>query len=390
MTRKKLIFLVPNLDGGGGRVISELSLKLPETIQKIIVSFENKIKYPFQGKLIILGTPLSKNFLFKSFIFWRGILKFRKIVIRENPDWTISLGNLQNIINILVGKNPIVRVDNYISEGNKKFSGRIYLILAKILFNRAKKVIVVSKAIREDLIKRFNVKKEKIQVIYNPIDIEKIERLSKEEIEPEYKRTFEYPVIINIGALIDQKGQWHLIRAFSEAKKINKDLKLIILGEGELESFLSKLIKGFDLENDVYLLGWQENPFKFLARSKLFVLSSLWEGLGIVILEALACGVPVISSDCMAGPREILAPDTNINFQTEDIEYAKHGVLIAPFDRRFYKVGDPLTREEKMLSKTILELITNEELVNELNKNARKRAMDFEIRSIIKEYNFLD
>jgi len=387
---KQVIFLVPNLDGGGGRVVSELTLNLPDSLQKIIVSFENKVNYPYKGELISLNVPLSKNFLAKLFNFLKGFVKFKKIIIKEKPDYVISFGNLQNIINILSTKKSIVRVDNPISESHRGFFEKIYPFLVKILFNRAKKIIVVSKGLEKELIKDFKIKEEKIKVIYNSIDIEKIKKLSEEPLEAEYQNIFEYPVIINIGSLIGQKGQWHLIRAFKEAKKRIKDLKLVILGIGELESYLRGLVKNLNLEEDVYFLGWQENPFKFLAKSKVFVLSSLWEGFGISILEAMACGLPVISSDCESGPREILAPDSNIDYQTKNIEYAQFGILAPVCERKFYKAEDPLTKNEKILSQAIIEIFTDKELLDNLREKSRQRAEDFDIKKIIKEWDFLE
>jgi len=177
--------------------------------------------------------------------------------------------------------------------------------------------------------------------------------------------------------------------ALEKAKKIKKDLKLVILGEGGLESYLKELIKNLNLENDVYLLGWQKNPFKFLANSKLFVLFSLWEGFGIVILEAMACGIPVISSDCKSGPREILAPDTNVDDQTKNIEYGQYGILVPVCDGKFYAALSPLTKNEKILSDAIIEIFTNEKLTTDLIKKSQERATDFDIKKIIKNWNFL-
>ena len=411
MRNKKIIFLIPNLDGGGGRVVSELTLNLPDNLEKVIVSFENRINFPYKGELISLNIPLSKNLLAKLFIFLKGFLKIKKIIIKEKPDYVISFGNLQNIINILSTKNSMVRVDNPIPESHRGFFEKIYPFLVKILFNKAEKIIVVSKGLKKELIENFKIKEEKIKLIYNSIDIEKIKELSKESLETKYQKIFEYPVIINIGSLIRQKGQWHLIRAFREVKKRIKDLnpvrdyrigeethrervsngvKLVILGEGELESYLKGLVKNLNLEKDVYFLGWQKNPFKFLAKSKLFVLSSLWEGFGIVISEAMACGLPVISSDCNFGPREILAPDTNLDYQLKNIEYGQYGILVPVCDGKFYRANESLTENEKILSQAITETLTDKELLGNLKEKSKQRAEDFDIKKIIKNWHFLE
>ncbi len=389
MKDKKILFLIPTLDSGGGeRVVSELSLNLPSRFQRTIVLFENKVSYPYKGKLISLNISLSKRFFPKLFNLFIGLWRFKKIVNEEKPDYVISFGKAPNIFNILTESNSIVRIENSLTERKKGFWARIYNFLIKTLFNKAEKVIVVSKALGDDLIKDFRIRKEKIKLIYNPIDIKKIQELLKEPLELKHQEIFKQPVIINVGRLTEQKGQWHLVRAFKKAKERKKDLKLVILGEGELETYLKRLIKNLNLEKDVYFLGWQKNPFKFLSRSKLFVFPSLWEGLGIAILEAMVCGLPVISSDCKSGPREILAPSTDLDNQTKNIEYVKYGILVPVCSKNLPETNTPLTRNENILSKATIEVLTNEKLSNDLATKAKQRAKDFDIRNIIKKWDF--
>ena len=387
---KKIMFLLPIFGGGGGeRVVSELSLHLPDSIEKVIVAFQSKEYYEHNARIIVLHIPLSKIFLVKIIIFFVGYLRFRKIVKQEQPDYVMSFGNLQNLINLATRRNPVVRVDNYISEGNKGLIGDFYLFLVRLLFPRSAKVIVVSKEIERDLVDNFHIPKEKVTLIYNPIDTEKISIMTKKPLAKEYEAIFEHPVIINIGSFVGQKGQWNLIRVFAETKKTHPDVKLVFLGEGELEARLKQLAENLGVSDDVHFLGWQKNPFQFLARSKLFVLSSLWEGLGIVILEALACNLPVIASDCKSGPREILAPDTEIAYQTKNLEYGKYGILVPVCSRKFTQAYVPLTEDEKMMKEAVLQVLENEVLSNDFAQKGSERAQDFNIDKIMKKHDFL-
>ncbi|MBZ9577547.1 glycosyltransferase [Patescibacteria group bacterium] len=377
MKDKKILFLVQTLaKGGGERVVSELTLNFPENIQRIIVLFEEKVSYPYKGKLVSLNIPFSKKFFPKVYYLFSGFFRFKRIIKKEKPSYIISFGNAPNIFNALIGRKAIIRGDNFLSEGYKTFWGRVYKILVRLLFNRSAKIIAVSKGIKNDFIRNFGVQEEKIKVIHNPIDVDNIRKLSKELLKPEHQKIFNHPVLINIGRLGEQKGQWHLIKAFKEIKREIGDLKLVILGEGKLKSYFKKLIQQLGLENDVYILGWQKNPFKFLSKSNLFILSSHWEGLPTVILEAMTCGLPVISTDCKSGPREILAPDTNIESQTEDIERAEYGILIP-------------TKNEEILSKAIIEMLNDKNLANNLALKSQKRVKDFNIDKIIKKWEFL-
>ena len=150
----------------------------------------------------------------------------------------------------------------------------------------------------------------------------------------------------------------------------------MILGKGELEESLKKVAKNSAAGKDIYFLGWQKNPFKFMARSKVFVLSSLWEGLPYVLLEAMACGLPVVSFDCNSGPREILTLNKNFSFQTQGIEYSSFGVLVKPGDK-------------EKLAEAVVNILSDNKLKSELKKKSIKRAMDFDIKNIIKKWEFL-
>lgn len=395
MKNKKVIFFVPDLDiNGCGRAVSELSLNLPDYIERIIVLFKNEISYPYKGRLITLNLLIPNNFFSKIYHLFIGVLRLKKIIKIEKPDYIISSSEHTNIINVLSNKKSnkrmILRIGSVTSESYSGGTGLIYKIFVRLLFGRSFQIISVSKRIADDLIKNFGIKKEKIKVIYNALDIKKIQDLVQQPLEPKYQEIFKNPVIINIGRITEIKGQWRLIKAFREVKNKVKESKLVILGKGGLEKQLKKLIKDLNLENDVYLLGCQKNPFKFLAKSKVFVLSSLYEGLPNVILEAMACGLPIISANCKSGPREILAPDTNIYNQTQDIEYADYGILTPAFDGKFYGAKDPLTKSEKKLSKAMIEVLTNEDLSDSLIEKSRQRAEDFNVKKIIKEWDFLN
>src|SRR5699024_8973667 len=150
--------------------------------------------------------------------------------------------------------------------------------------------------------------------IYNFYDIEKILELSKEPLTVQDAKIFENPTIVTVGRLAEQKGQWHLIRALNKVKKEIPDVKLIILGEGELEDYLKKLVNDYKLTENVHFLGFQKNPFKYITKSDMYVFPSLYEGFPNALAEGMVCGLPVISSDCESGPREILSPDLDLNY----------------------------------------------------------------------------
>jgi len=235
----------------------------------------------------------------------------------------------------------------------------ILSLLVRILYPKMDKIIAVSKGVAEDLMQVVQLPKNKLQVIYNPV-IKKAEILRKSQEIPSHpffreKRKKGMIIIIGIGRLTKQKDFPTLLKAFGKIKK-HKDARLIILGEGEERIKLEGLIKKLNLSSFVSLPGFVKNPYSYLKNSDLFVLSSKWEGLPTVLIEALACGIPVVSTDCPSGPREIL-------------EEGKYGKLVP--------VGD-----WRALAEAILETLDNPPDPEKL----KERANFFSIERAGREY----
>src|SRR6185295_8187388 len=123
--------------------------------------------------------------------------------------------------------------------------------------------------------------------------------------------------------------------------------QLVMIGAGELENYLKTLVRELGVEESVFFLGWQSNPFKFIARSDIFVLPSLTESFGLVLVEAMACGLPVIATDCPGGSREIVTAGTA----------GPSGVLVPVPDGTMYSGSDPCTPEERYLSEQLIRML---------------------------------
>jgi len=377
--RKKIIFLLPTLSiGGGERVVSDLSLNFPDRIETVIVLLKNVVSYPHKGRVISLDVPISNPFILRIYYFFVALYRFGKVIKKEKPDYVISFGPPLNIINLFSNKKNILRVDNVMSSSGK---GLIYKALIKLFYNRAPKIICVSQVSAKDLIDNFNIKKEIIEVIYNPLNIKEIQGLIADPLEEKYAEIFKKPTVITVGRLTKQKNQGSLIKAFAKAKDQAKDAQLVILGNGELELELKALANDLKVGESVHFFGWQKNPFKFLKQAKVFVLSSLWEGLPCVVLEAMACALPIISVDCKSGPREIISPDSSLDFQAKDIEYGEYGILIPSF---VGKIGG-----EEVLAKAIVKILSDKGLAQMGREKSLKRAQDFSVEKIIKKWDFL-
>ena len=175
--------------------------------------------------------------------------------------------------------------------------------LNKYFISKAEKLVCVSNGVGEGFKKVVQNNDLQIQTIYNPVVEPILFSLAKEEIDDSYKKM---NYIITIGRLDEQKNQKRLLYAFKSVLQQRPDLHLLILGAGSKEVELKEICKMLSIQKNVHFLGFQSNPFKYLLHAKLFVLSSDYEGLGNVIIEALALGINVVSTGCLSGPREIL------------------------------------------------------------------------------------
>ncbi|HZX50254.1 MAG TPA: glycosyltransferase [Candidatus Paceibacterota bacterium] len=374
--KKKVLFLIPTLAAGGAeRVVSELSKHAPDHIELVLVVFEKKVSYEFRGRVESLAVPVTSPILPRFPRFFLRWWRLRKLLTKEKPDSVVSFGYSADLLNILCNRKAVIRVDMFLSAGRRGVFGSFTKLIAKVLFRRAALILAVAHAIKEDLIQAFGVPEQRIRVIPNPIDMQRIQQLAREPLPVEYQHIFGKPVVVTMGRLTRQKGQWHLLKAFGYIKSKAPEAQLVVLGEGVLKDQLRALAADLGIEKQVHFLGWQENPYRFLGKARVFALSSLWEGLPMVLLEAMACGLPVVSTDCKSGPKEILDPDI--------------GILTPVCARDWGTMGKEISREEQLLGQALLRVLGDKEYAALLAQKSLSRAQDFDNSRVLGQYDFL-
>ena len=177
--------------------------------------------------------------------------------------------------------------------------------LIRFIYPLADDIVAVSQGVAKDLARITGLPVERIKVIYNPIVSSELTEKAKEPVAHPWFAPGEPPVVLAVGRLVEQKDFYTLIRAFDQVRKRQK-ARLVILGSGPQQPTLESFITELGLESDVALLGFLPNPYAYMARAGVFVLSSIWEGFGNVLVEAMATGTPVVSTNCESGPAEIL------------------------------------------------------------------------------------
>jgi len=202
-----------------------------------------------------------------------------------------------------------VREDNILSLNTPtvRDKARWSPFFAKLLYPWvADGIIAISQGVSEDIAQITGLSKTNISVIYNPAITSYLKNKSLESLDHPWFKSEEPPVILGVGRLEPQKDFSNLLRAFALVRKV-RSCRLIILGQGIEQAKLQNLITDLGLKNDVDMPGFVENPYTYMAKAAVFVLSSAWEGFGNVIVESLALGTPVVCTNCPGGPAEILA-----------------------------------------------------------------------------------
>ena len=184
---------------------------------------------------------------------------------------------------------------------------REWLAAARTLYPLADAVVAVSRGVGESVRRSLGLDAERVRTIYIPIPADSIRRLAQEEVAHPWFADGEPPVVLSVGREAAQKDYPTLVEAFGLARR-EVDTRLVILGRlsAPFRARLKSLARGHGVEGDLGFVDFDENPYRYMKRAGLLALSSRWEGLPAVILEALACGTPVVSTDAPYGPREIL------------------------------------------------------------------------------------
>lgn len=307
---RRITLFVPTLRGGGAeRVMANLAIEFCERgIDVDLVLLRSEGPYlrelPTGVRVIDLDAPS----------LLAGLAALARYLRRERPLAMLTAMNHANVGAMLAALLSRSRVPIVVSEHNAAsvsldqepgIKTAVLKMLMRALYPRARNIVAVSKGVADDLGSLLHIDAGRIRVIPNPIVNGKILALAEQPVSHPWLSDKSVPVVLAVGRLTLQKDFETLLRAFGKAAK-QRPMRLMILGEGELRNNLESLVAELGLNQVVALPGFVDNPYAYMKRADMFVLSSRWEGFGNVLVEAMACGAPVISTDCPSGPAEIL------------------------------------------------------------------------------------
>lgn len=354
--------------GGNERSAANMSKLLSNDNDVYVVLFDaENITYRYGGELYDLGFPPKKTMIgkiYNSFLRSTSLKKF----LREKQIDVIYM---------------FTRIANY--QTQQKFKNVIKIISARDCasiennhhsYNKALKnsdaMICNSEYIRSFYLSIYPEDKDKVFSAYNIVNSEEIIQLSEDEVEIEFVNFIKKhnKNISVVGRFCKAKGFEYLLEAFAKAST-HINLGLIMVGDGDYKKKYEEIIKNHKIEDRVYFTGFQNNPYKYMKYTDIFVLSSLSEGFPNVVTEAMSLGLPIIATNCHSGPAEILRDDCNYNAVTNKLDKCDYGILTP----RITDTNNQAAIDE--LSEAIVYLANNQKLLEELSALSKQRAREY-------------
>lgn len=376
---KLLIFINTLQSGGAERVVSLLLEHLKNDFEIHLALYSNIVEYkvPPEIKILNLQQPLVQDktirFLKLPYISWK-VYRYCK---KNNINISVAFLYRPCYINAFMKsiwryKGHVIMCERTHQTTMQQSHSSIYRMFSKFMvmysYKRADLVLANSYAMQTDLVENFRIKTP-VRVIYNPIDLNFIKTHINEPTEFVFEKNIFH--FVNVGGFRKEKNHLLLIQAFFILK--NLPCKLLIVGGGVMENELKQKVHDLGLMEKVIFCGFDKNPFKYVYRSDCFVLSSDVEGFPNVLIEALACGKPVISTDCSSGPRELLAPASDLHHRAiNNYEIGEYG-LLTPIN------------DVAALAAAMKKMYEDESLRKSFELKAAKRAEQFDVDEI-KQY----
>jgi len=378
--RPKLLIFINTLQSGGAeRVVSLLLEHLKSDFEIHLGLYTNIIDYkiPPETKILDLKQPLQEAKLVRFLKMPWQSYKVYRYCKKNNINISVAFLYRPCYINALMKsiwgyKGKIIMCERTHQTTMQQSHSVIYRMFSKFMvmfsYRRANLLLANSYAMQTDLIENFKIKTP-VRVIYNPVDLNFIRTHVCEE--PDFIFDKKYFHFINVGGFRKEKNHLLLLQAFFILK--NLPCKLLIVGGGIMDAELKQKAADLGIDDKVIFCGWDNNPFKYVSRSDCFVLSSDVEGLPNVLIEALACGKAVISTDCSSGPRELLAPATDLHHRAiVDYEVGEYGILTP-------------VNDIKSLAASMKRMYEDAALRKQFEDKAKARAQQFDV-DVIKEY----
>ena len=403
-----ILFIVPTLHGGGAeRVVSRLANALcPEHRVYIVITYpegNQGILYEVDPRVTVRviteHLPRQKHLrhLFVRVLrarFLTAPIQLYRLKKRWKIDVSVSFlatCNYQNALTRIPGERTVVsiRCMEHLVYPAGTLRGALARRWIRYAGRKADKVVAVSRKVAAEQSEVFGVPAEKVVSVYNPVDPDALlaeAALPTDDEAFERFRAAHGHLVLTCGRLTEQKAQWRLIRAMRGVRRADPSAGLVILGEGLLLEPLRRLAADCGLADHVYFAGFTAHPCRYMGKCDVFVLPSQFEGFSNALLEAMACGMPLVASDCDSGPRELLAPDTDFRLSARQTERHACGFLTPVGSPAFRGADLPEEPAETCLAEAISALLTDSRLRDAMRAAGLRRIRDFTTGKILSEW----
>lgn len=313
--RSHLSFFIPDLTlGGAEQVTVNLVNGLAArgyNVELLLSRFEGKLTSRLTSGVPVIKLAPSRTPVFGIGMHLPALVSYLR---REKPAALFS--HMSHASVVCLAANRIIDIDTQVIPTEHKAFGvspdstlKSWTVrkLVPYLYPTADRIIAVSEGVATSIVGQTSVEREGVSVLHNPIDIHSVRERAREPVAHEWFNDDELDVLLFVGRIERQKDLETWLRAFERVHDRNRRVRAVIAGEGSRRADLQRLTDRLGIADVVSIPGYVENPYGYMRRASLFLLSSQYEGLPTVLIEALACGCPVVATDCPSGPREILA-----------------------------------------------------------------------------------
>ena len=363
--------------GGTERSAANISRLLERDYDIHFILFNGSdIKYSYGGNLVDIDAPPKKSLIGKFVNSFIRYSRVKKAIKREKIDILYEFINIKNMLSFVSYKNTKRIISARDFEKMQNYTEKFHKALSK-----ADAMICNSEYIKDYYISKYPAHKDKVFTVYNVIDGNEISNLTAEQTENEYNNFIEShgKIISVVGRFCKEKGFEYLLEAFAKAAK-NTDMGLVMIGDGTYKGKYLSIIKELCIEDKVYFTGFQNNPYKYMAKSDIFVLSSLSEGFPNVLAEAMSLGLPVIATNCYSGPAEILRDDCNYEAVTDNFVECDYGIITPRITETDNK------NAISSLADAIVRLAKDEELIKKYSELSKQRALEFSFEVVTEKF----
>lgn len=386
--KRKLMLVSPMLHQGGFERICVTTARLMAVYFDVtVVIFDSSdIAYDVEGLHIIdLKLGVKKGKLRKIWNIVRRSHRLHQLKKQLKPDICYSFGTTANIVNALSKTK-----ETEVWLGLRSYMDMEEHIKIKLFVRLADLIICCSKVIEQELKSKFHC--NKTTTLYNLYNVEDIQKQAEEK-EPDLpwndvdSQGRELKYMVSMGREDAVKGFWHMLKAFSVIHAKIPETRLVILGDGSFTPY-KKLAEDLEIQDAVHFAGMQKEPYKYLKKGSIYLLTSLREGFPNALVEGMALGLAPISTDCMTGPAEILLDEMKgEQFKQNNIAiYGKYGILIPVMNEEPDFDADHILQEERNLADIVVDLLADDRKLQNYQSAAKERAQFFTYESYIRQF----